>query len=312
MGRRVKITQYEQVVYETDKTNRLYKILLFKFPKRAGMIARRFEAYTGLPLEWTNITPSNLMMFKTRLLSDVCINSAATTCAWLASAIRVYCEDRGGSADTLCRHLNIKRERSIFAPVLPEEMEKLEEYYKSCDDIKKRVVAALAILEFYTGARNSDTDNLSMENVVEGTYIDKKTEETKTRLVVTYSSEKTNTKASIPAKPIVMEILQDESIAGLSVPNVRFNEIIKEIFKEIGLDREVFEHRAGEDRKGEKLYDAVTSHMFRRSFATALDKKGTNIEMISRMMGHSNTEQTRRYICGNNLVLDDSDLSFFD
>lgn len=311
MGKGKKLKVWHLCQTPTDTSNELYQILSFKAPGRSEMLMRRFEAYTGLPLTWESITVQKLLLFRKHILEDLSINSAATNCAWLAAAIRVYCQDHGINPANYCKVLALRREKGIFVSVNQEEMDELEAFYRKCANPQLRAVSALAIIEYYTGARNSDTEGFTSSNVVEGSYIDQKTGETKKRLVIAYTSEKTNIKANIPVKPIVREILADESILGITIDNETFNRRIKQIFEIIGLDREVFEHRGSKDVTC-RLCDAVTSHSFRRSFATRLNDKGVNIEMISRMMGHSNTQQTRGYVCGQNLVLDEKALEFFE
>ena len=311
MGKGRKITIRHNCQTPTDPSNELYQILEFKAPKRSEMIKTRFEAYTGLPLTWESISVQKLLLFKKHILEDLSINAAATNCAWLASSIRVYCLDHGMNPESYSKALAIRREKGIFVAVNQEEMDALEGFYRKCANTVLRAVAALAIIEYYTGARNSDTEDFTSSNVIEGTYIDKKTGEPKKHLVIAYTSEKTNVKANVPVKPIVREILADEKILGVMIENEVFNRRIKQIFEILGLDREVFEHRGGKD-KTYRLCDAVTSHSFRRSFATRLNDRGVNIEMISRMMGHTNTQQTRGYVCGQNLVLDEKAIEFFE
>lgn len=312
MGRRIKITVHKFCETATDRNNELCQILDFKFPERADVLITRFESYLGLPFDWSSITVSNLVKFKTYIQQDMSLNASATNCAWLAAVIRVYCQDHGIGPDKYCKVLTLKREKGIFVAVKPEEIQRLEEFYRNeNEDIEDRTVAALALLEYYTGARNSDSDGFTTSNITSGTYIDKNTGESKQRLVISYSSEKTNIKANIPVKPIVQEILSNRTGSDIVIDNGKFNRRIKAIFEKIGLDREVFEHRAGQDVT-KKLYEVVTSHSFRRSFATTLNDRGVNIEMISRMMGHTNAQQTRGYICGQNLVLDEKAMEFFD
>ncbi|MCQ2232491.1 MAG: tyrosine-type recombinase/integrase [Paludibacteraceae bacterium] len=314
MGKKSKITvisEWPEGQKRTTKTDKLVKILKYKYPERADVIIERFEAYTALPFTWDSIKAINIQLFKDGCYTDLSPNSAATTCAWLSSVIRLYGESYGENVSKICEMLTLRRERGKFAFVDERDIEQIIAYYRNEKDITKRAVAAMAIVEFYTGARKSDTTSLSDSNIERRDYIDKSTGEQKSVEMIVYTSKKTKINASIPVKPIVKEILSDESIKHARITTQMIDFHIKGICKSAGMSRIITEHRAGKDHSRE-LYKCVSSHTFRRSFATNLDRKGVNIETTSRMMGHTNTEQTRRYVCGDTLVIDKDGMEFFN
>ena len=45
-----------------------------------------------------------------------------------------------------------------------------------------------------------------------------------------------------------------------------------------------------------KISKPVTTYSARHSFSTVLKRSGASIELISEMLGHSNTETTKRYL----------------
>lgn len=312
MGRNSKITVFEECERPGLRTNRnlLYKILSMKTPSRAKTIAERFEAYTGCPFEFNSITMVNLSLFKERCFEDLAPNTIATICGWMAATVRIVAPDFGKNPEKLCSILTSPRERGTFAWVNQEEVDKIIEYYRTATGVK-RSVAALAILEFYTAARKSDTTLFDGSNITSQNYIDKESKQLKTAYMITYTSRKTSIKASVPTKPIVEEILNDNLLDLQSVDTSTFNYHIKQIAIELNLDRKVSEHRAGVDIKDRPLYECISSHSFRRSFATVLKNKGVSVDTIAQMMGHTNTQQTSRYIQSDTLVLDDNALKFF-
>lgn len=307
-----KITIHEQCLVETDTSNPFCAVLYYKFADRADIIVKRFMAYTGLPLEWESISVMSLTRFRDRCKIDMSPNSVSTTCAWLSAAISVYASDNGFNYRQLCETLSVKRDQGSFSFITESDMESIVDYYRHCDDIIKKAVAAHAIIEFYTGARKSDTEDLSISNIEnKASYVERTTGEIRYIEVVSYTSKKTRIRATIPLKYVVREIFEDETIGDIVVSTCLFNTKIKEIVKEAGIDRMVHERRSGEETDS-LLSDVVSSHTFRRSFATNLYRKGVNIDTISRMMGHTNSQQTRRYICGDTLVLDTESLAFFN
>lgn len=312
MGRKLTITQFEFCKKHTDKNkSAVFKVLKFKQPDRANVLMLRWEFYTGTSLDNNNITLFNIAKFKEHCYADMSPNSVATSCAWLASAIRISLSDEGKNPQKFCEALLCKREQGTFAWLTNEEMDKFVEFYKSTENNNDRAIVALAIIEFYTAARTSDTKSFSEANVLSQMYIDKNTKEIKQADMICYTSKKTNVKASIPIKPIVRKILEDSRIKGIVITTCVFNAKIKEIAKQIGLDRPVTEHRLGKDIKDRPLHECLSSHSFRRSFATVLQRDGVSIDLVAKMMGHTNHMQTMRYVQSDTLVMEDNALKFF-
>lgn len=317
MARKLKITVKEICETPTPKNenNELYSILKYKYKDRADAIVARFEAYTGRPFMWHAISKLTLLKFRDGIVKDLSPNAAKTNCAWLSNVIHIYCDEHFIQHRALCSTLSVQGERSTFAYILEEDIPNLVEYYRNCRTPIKRAISAFCIVEFYTGARKSDTVELTSGNIEQKTYIDGETSEVKNLDMIQYTSHKTKIHASVPIKPVVSEILSDDSILRTNITTQKIDYHIKNIFEEAGLTRPVQEHRAGKDlgMNGDvyRLCDAVSSHMFRRSFASNLDRNGVRLETISKMMGHTNSSQTRRYICNEDLVLDDDALNFF-
>ena len=112
---------------------------------------------------------------------------------------------------------------------------------------------------------------------------------------ISYTSEKTKITAVVPLKPIVGNILRNRGDFCL-YDNTTYNRTIQHIAFICNISEEVTLFRAGKVITIPK-WKAITSHTARRSFATNLYLNGVDIVSISKMMGHSNTAQTERYIC---------------
>lgn len=294
----------------TDPSDPLVAVLRYKHPKYADVIVERFEAYTGLPFSWSNVKAMSATRFRDSVLEDVSRNSACEYCKKLSSAIHLFASSNGYDSSAITEALSIQGEQSSFVYVNETDIKLLIRFYKGEKDAMRKAVAAICILAFYTGARMSDAVELTTKNISGRTFIEKTSGILKPVDMLTYTSKKTHIEASIPIKPIVRDILESGAVRAVKLNTQKVDWHIKRICREVGMHRRVRERRAGFDTYKE-LCDCVTAHTFRRSFATMLDQKGVSIETTSRMMGHSNTEQTRRYVCDKTLVIDNEAMNFF-
>lgn len=298
-------------------SNRLYTRLVQKFPKDADLLTTRFEQYTGLPLTLDNCDAITLETFKQRLQAQgLAASTVDKQCRYLSAAIKaVAASTPSKHVDTLATRQALKCKkvaRSRFATVNDDEISVIIDYYRHKATGLLRNVAAKVIMEYYTGARISDIIRFTPANIQELSYIDKQTLQPRQRTMVSYVSQKSHITASIPVKPIVSDIINDHSlddVSDLSTQQIDYG--IKAIFQNLDLTRSVTEIRDGKTEV-RSLADAVSSHTFRRSFATNLYLKSVPLETISRMMGHTNIQQTLRYIQCDTLLLDDSTLALFD
>ena len=98
---------------------------------------------------------------------------------------------------------------------------------------------------------------------------------------------------------------------GKTLDRASFNRIIKRICKNCGIDDEVklFYHGKTQVRK---KYELVGSHTARRSGATELARRDVPIATISKLMNHTNTLITSRYIFADTRNLGEKAMAFFN
>lgn len=136
------------------------------------------------------------------------------------------------------------------------------------------------------GLRFSDYSNIKPDNII------KMDEEYFIKLI----SQKTKTEAIIPCNSIVLDIFNKYSNMPNKLPkaisNQKFNKYIKGIVK----DAELNETGRYTKDLSKPLYECITSHTARRSFATNMHLKGFSSLEIMKVTGHKTEKSFLRYI----------------
>lgn len=272
-----------------NNTYELYPIIADKNRCVAVWLERFFDRKPS----WEDLTTVNLKKFNDYLLENLSPNSVKTYIAELRAIINLYKED----VVIPCR--------SIKTALKPAKVVKSTHCYLNVNDLKKleglqgltksqQDIRDIFLLQAWTGCRLSDAQILSKENINGN--------------ILSYTSLKTQTFASLPIKPIVAQIIE-------RLPQIRvftkanYNRTLGIICEMAGID-ELINLTKGGKRISIKKYEGVSSHTARRSFATNLYEAGIEINKISYIMGHSNTSMTERYICSN-MELNDEVMNFF-
>lgn len=249
-----------------------------KYPAEWSVIDH-ITKYAGFEPDWKDLKKTFLIGMVEYFKGKMACSSARRYMALVKSLLNDYRDERTIPCKDYNSILSVKNDKSIATWLTIEELKKIEAY--KCTTPVEWSVKSDFLLGAYTGARHSDFRNLDELNIVNG--------------MIMYVSAKTNTQAIVPIKPIVYDLLAVKSIP---VSDVTFNATIREICKKSGITQKVKIYRAGKETVGEK-WEFVSSHTARRSFATNLYLLGCDILSISKMMGHSNTVMTERYIvCG--------------
>lgn len=271
------------------RTNNFYNILHSKNRSAAIWI----EEYYGYKPSWEDLTAPDLKNFRDFLLSKLSPNSVRTYIAELKSIINLYrgveyipCQDK----DLKLLHVKLVKTTNCYLTV--KELKKLEKL--PLTNQRHRDIRDMFLLQAWTGCRESDALRLRQDNITDG--------------ILSYTSKKTQTYASIPVKPLVAEIIK-------RMPQIQqynratYNRVISNLCARAGIIEYVNLFKSGERVRGRK-FEFITSHTARRSFATNLYDAGIEITKIAYMMGHSSTSMTERYIC-NNTELNDNIKEFF-
>lgn len=146
------------------------------------------------------------------------------------------------------------------------------------------------IIGVWTGARVSDLLNFTKANIKNG--------------FIEYTSQKTNQKIILPLHQQVREILENENGEfPRKISNQRFNDYIKKVCKEVGINEEVNGSKTskienGVWRKVKGTYEKhqlVSTHICRRSFATNHYGK-LPTPVIMAVTGHTTEKMFLNYI----------------
>lgn len=176
----------------------------------------------------------------------------------------------------------VKSEASESVFLTADEI-KLIEDYKPTGKLDK-FARAMFLLCAYTGCRASDAFILSENNFSNGE--------------LNYTSIKTKQTSRLPLHPLVPSLLKDIKGKVYDEDSVRtiIASEMKKICERVGISEQVTLYRRGE-RMTKPKFQMVGSHTARKSFATNMLLDGYSLEQISRMMNHSDTKMTMKYIC---------------
>lgn len=259
-------------------------------PERLGVL-RYLAASLGKTPKWSDFTKPNMADFVRFLTSHTSRNSAKTYVAIVKGILNVYEENLPSSGVT--KVMSVKGEPSQHVALTEEEVERIHRYQPKSEtesDIKRAFM-----LECLCGARSCDVATLSESNIKDGW--------------LTYISQKTKTETSVPVHRLLLQYLSMPA----GKPHVRsvVCDTIKRICRSVGITSVVRIFTHGKWVEIPKC-ELVGSHTARRSFATQLALRGVPVPTISKLMGHSNTKMTSRYICIDRSDIGDTAMAFFN
>ena len=165
-----------------------------------------------------------------------------------------------------------------------DEMEKL--WTADVHSSLKSKSRDLAWLGYLTCARFSDYSRLTDSNI--GT--DGK---------IRFSQQKTSRQVVLPCSPRVREILARNGGKAPELSHQKFNQYIKELCKDCGIDDKVEVvaiKGARRERSVLEKWQLVSSHTFRRSAATNLYLQGVPLRSIMQLTGHSSIAMLEKYL----------------
>lgn len=120
--------------------------------------------------------------------------------------------------------------------------------------------------------------------------------------LIGYNAIKTNSKAHVPLFNSAKAILEEYGGYPPKISNQKFNDYIKLVLKDCGINRPVILR----DRQGRNviekicpLYEVATSHLGRKTFTSILLEKGIPIQDVMSMTGHQDYRSMRPYIALN-------------
>lgn len=183
------------------------------------------------------------------------------------------------------RHFSVLREETSAVYLKESELVNLYQFDLSG---KPRLehVRDLFVFGSFVGLRFSDFSDVRPENIQQ---IDKE-------LFLRIKTKKMGNRVTIPCNPIVHDIFKKYNHMPNKLPraisNQKFNEYIKEICKLAGFT----EKGRLETNQELELWQCISSHTARRSFATNLYNEGFPILDIMKITGHKTEKAFLKYI----------------
>lgn len=260
-------------------------------PGRIQVLRFMREAIGVTEIEWSMITTLNLNKVREHICESVAGNSACTYLAILKAFLASYIDENLFPCKNPHKELKAKRVPSEQVVLSASEIALIEAYRPKTE--KEKWVKAQFLCEYYCLARSSDIRQLTTENI-QGDFI-------------TYVSQKTKVATTVPLHKNFTKYFKQR---GQTLDRASFNRIIKRICMNCGINEEVklFYHGKVQIRK---KYELIGSHTARRSGATELAKRDVPIATISKLMNHTNTLITSRYIFADTRNLGEEAMSFF-
>lgn len=186
------------------------------------------------------------------------------------------------------RDFSVAQEKVQNFSLFESEMKVLEDLDLSGNQKLERVRDQF-LLECWTGVRFSDLDKLSDIDLDSDTF--------------KVTTQKTGTEVYIPITEPVKKIVRRYRKRGEGLPpvisNQRFNDYLKELGKLAGLNRKFRKsYTKGGERIDEvhEIWEVLTSHVGRRSFATNMFHRGIPLVNIMKITGHRTEEEFMKYI----------------
>ena len=166
-----------------------------------------------------------------------------------------------------------------------KEIEQVDAVYLTNEEVTKvaqlplcgpyKTARDLFIIGCHTGMRFSDYSRLSMSDISDG--------------VIHFITKKCKTPVDIPAHPRVLEILKSYGGVLPKITGQKFNNYIKQVCKEAGINESVLVRKSGKHIRCEK-WELVSSHTARRTGLTNMYKAGIPTYRCMMISGHK-TEQ---------------------
>lgn len=259
----------------------------------AGASLRKHLAAVGIH-EWEDITRAALYDFRDHLEESLSPGSAKTLCAYAKSLFHRY-EDEIKFPVGWTKILQAKGGRPMKTYLTEYELDQFAAAPVRSD--KQALVQNLFLICAYTGLRVSDAMGLTPENIVDGN--------------LHFVARKTKKAGAIPLKAgLDKRIRWIADHPGLTVTVKCYNEAVRSIAKKAGINDEVVVLKAGKEMKGPK-WRFLSSHSARVSTASCLNKRGVPIGDICKLLQHSGTAMTERYIVRDRVELSERAMAFF-
>jgi len=256
------------------------------YPNNSAGIEKYFALYGNIP-NVEDITRKDMVRLQDILLNNLSNNSARTYLAIIKSVLSKYGDGTNFSLP------NVRGERSVSIFLNKDELRRIDEVER-LTDIQNYVRQQFLICA-YTACRIGDGERLNEFKLNNG--------------CLSYVSQKTKIMAQIPISEKTAAMVRFCLNNHRDMTRAQYNEAIKAVCRKAKISTPVKVFKGGVEREGQK-WEFVSSHTARRSFATNLYLSGVDLVHIARMMGHTDTKTTERYICQVEIELNDTARKF--
>ena len=260
----------------------------------AGASLRKHLAAAGIGT-WEDISRASLYDLRDHLAESVSPGTARTVMARMKALLNRYSDSLSLPSDWQ-KILTGKNVRPMKIYLSESDLAKIEKG-EGVHTVRQQYVLNVFLVCAYTGLRVSDAVQLTRENISGGN--------------LHYIAKKTKKAGMIPLKAGLdkrIEWISAHADIRVSLPS--YNEAIRQICRNAGIDEEVVVLKAGKEQRGPK-WKYVSSHTARISTASCLNKRGVPIGDISKILQHSGTAMTERYIIRDRVELSQKAMQFF-
>lgn len=258
-----------------------------------GQTLRKHLGAVGI-VEWADISRSKLYDLRDHLADAVAPGTARTIMANLKALLNRV-KDEVAVPQDYAKILTAKGCKPVKIYLSEDDLEKLEGAYIHTE--RQQYIKNVFLICAYTGLRVSDAMNLTPENIVGGS--------------LHFVAQKTKKAGVVPLKSGLQErIIWISQHKECRVTLKSYNEGIRLMCKNAGIDEEVKIFKAGREQTGPK-WKFVSSHTARISTASCLNKRGVPIGDICKLLQHSGQAMTERYIVRDSVELSDEAMQFF-
>lgn len=258
-----------------------------KYPSNSYVL-KRMREYDGEPT-WEKFNKPYLTGLTRHFRGVMSDSSARTALATVRATMNDY-SDVVALPSKFEQSMVVKNVKSVETWLTESELTWIEQYV---GDRNEMSVLHNFLIAAWTGARYSDLIHFDDRNIVNGR--------------LTYVSQKTNTRTSVPVKPLIRDFIGERR---LSMHHTTYNRIIKRICQNVGIVEDIKLYRRGGEVSGEK-WNFISSHTARRSFATNLYLRNVDVLTVGLYMGHASIEMTKRYIVCETKELTKEEVEFF-
>ncbi|WP_333615704.1 tyrosine-type recombinase/integrase [Bacteroides pyogenes] len=244
-----------------------------KHPNRVTTLVRLREIIGHAP-RWEDITDDVISDLKDDMEFQMAPNSVKTICAELKAVLNRNKATKPIKSETFGTILKAKKVPSQNIYLTKSEIQRIYDYKPKTE--REKYVRRIFLIECVTGARNIDCRKFTLANI--------HTEDDEE--VLTYVPQKHPVVVNVPAHKWLKELLAEdypERLKNLRISH--FNNVLKWICRQCGINKKVAIYRAGQNITCEK-WEIIGSHVGRKSFVTNLYLAGVSIEDIAMMVGH--------------------------